>query len=130
MSEFPLYALAGYAGDRSKDRSKSNHSVYFWNTLTHHYDAQGDTPRCPGAVPEGTISQLEMAAKGDFFWPVVATETGELSVGRGESEGIEWAGEEMIGMTAMTTKSSIEEKPSDRRLPGARWPDGVCMVIA
>jgi hypothetical protein len=71
-----------------------------------------------------------MAAKGDFFWPVVATETGELSVGRGESEGIEWAGEERIGMTAMTTKSSIEEKPSDRRRPGARWPDGVCMVIA
>jgi len=81
MSEFPLYALAGYASDRSTGRSKSAHSVYFWNTLTDHYDAPGDTPRCPAAVPQWTISQLEMAAKGDFFCPVVATETVELSVG-------------------------------------------------
>jgi len=36
----------------------------------------------------------------------------------------------MIGMTAMTTKSSIKEESSGRRRSGARWPDGVCMVIA
>src|SRR6202041_37108 len=39
------YALAGYGSDRSTDRSKSAHSVYFWNTPTHHHDLQGDTPR-------------------------------------------------------------------------------------
>ena len=64
---FLSYALAGYASDRSKDRSNSVHSVYFWNTLTHLYDALGDTRRCPSAVQAVTIQQTEMGVKGDYF---------------------------------------------------------------
>ena len=58
-----VYALAGYASDRSKDRSKSAHSVYLWNTLTHHYDAQGDIRRCPSAVLAVTIHHNEDSLK-------------------------------------------------------------------